>query len=197
MAVAISGVAVRPDVGKTTAAGFWRRLSVLLRHRWRDEADTRRVIDVPMRDRLRQRVAASETRHTGEIRVYVEAGLPMAFLWRHFRHRAPLAELVRERATEMFGDLRVWDTEHNNGVLIYLLLCEHQIELVADRGLNHHVGTHQWQAMVQHMGSAFAQGHFEDGLTQALAEVSIPLVAHFPAQAQPNPNDLPDMPVLG
>ena len=188
---------MHPGAGKAAAAGFWRRLSVLVRHRWLDEADTRRVIDTPMRERLRQRVAASETRHTGEIRVYVEAGLPLSYLWRHLRHRVALAELVRERATSMFGRLRVWDTEHNNGVLIYLLLSEHQIELVADRGLNRHVGTHQWQAMVQHMGSAFAQRRFEEGLTQALAEVSVPLVAHFPAQAQANPNDLPDTPVLG
>lgn len=170
---------------------------MLLHHRWLDESDTRRAIDAPMRERLRERVAASETRHTGEIRIYVEAALPMSYLWRHVRHRVPLALLVRERATAMFGHLRVWDTEHNNGVLIYLLLSEHQIELVADRGLNHHVGRHQWQAMVQHMGSAFTQGRFEEGLTQALAEVSVPLVAHFPAQAQPNPNDLPDTPVLG
>ncbi|MEO7937815.1 MAG: TPM domain-containing protein [Burkholderiaceae bacterium] len=188
---------MRPDVGSTAASGFWARLSTLVRHRWRDESDTHRVIDAGMRERLRQRVAASETRHTGEIRIYIEAGLPMAYLWRHLRHRVALAELVRARATEMFGRLRVWDTEHNNGVLIYLLLCEHQIELVADRGLNRHVGTHQWQAMVQHMGDAFAQRQFEEGLTQALAEVSVPLVAHFPAQAEPNPNDLPDMPVLG
>lgn len=197
MAVATSGVVVHPAVGDSTASGFWTRLSLLARHRWQDEADTQRVIDAPMRERLRQRVAASETRHTGEIRIYVEAGLPMSYLWRHVRHRVALTELLRERATEMFGRLRVWDTEHNNGVLIYLLLCEHQIELVADRGLNHHVDAHQWQAMVQHMGAAFAQGQFEEGLTQALAEVSVPLVAHFPAQAQPNPNDLPDMPVLG
>ncbi len=188
---------MHPGAGKAEAPGFWSRLTLLVRHRWLDEADTRRAIDTPMRERLRQRVATSETRHTGEIRVYVEAALPMSYLWRHLRQRVALAELVRERATAMFGHLRVWDTEHNNGVLIYLLLSEHQIELVADRGLNRHVDSHQWQAMVQHMGTAFTQGRFEEGLMQALAEVSAPLIAHFPAQAEPNPNALPDMPVLG
>lgn len=172
-------------------------MTLLVRHRWLDESDTHRAIDGPLRERLRQRVAASETRHTGEIRIYVEAGLPLSYLWRHLRHRVALGDLVRDRATTMFGHLRVWDTENNNGVLIYLLLSEHQIELVADRGLNRHVGTDQWQAMVQHMGSAFAQGQFEEGLTQALSEVSAPLVVHFPAEKEPNPNDLPDMPVLG
>ena len=76
-------------------------------------------------------MAASERRHSGEIRVCVEAGLPLSYLWR--------GATARERAVTMFGKLRVWDTEHNNGVLIYLLLAEHRIEIVADRGLNRHV----------------------------------------------------------
>jgi len=176
---------------------MWNRLRTLLRHRWLDDVDTRRTIDAAMLERLRAKVADSETRHTGEIRVYVESSLPMHYLWRHLRHAVPMALLVRERATEMFGSLRVWDTEHNNGVLIYLLLAEHEIEIVADRGLNAFVRTHDWQALVARMGAAFARGYFEDGLTQALVEVSAALVAHFPADPQPNPNDLPDMPVLG
>lgn len=187
-----------PAAGEATPPGFWRRLAVLVRHRWMDETDTRRVIDRPMRERLRQRVASSETRHNGEIRIYIEAALPMSYLWRHVRDGIALHALVRERATAIFGHLRIWDTEHNNGVLIYLLLAEREIELVADRGLNALVSKHQWQEMVQHMGSAFAQGRIEEGLTQALAEVSAPLVAHFPEQpGNRNPNDLPDNPVLG
>jgi uncharacterized membrane protein len=176
---------------------MWQLLRTTLRHRWLDESDTRRVIDAAMLERLRARVAASETRHTGEIRIYVEAGLPMPYLWRHLRQQAPMQSLVRERATEMFGALRVWDTHHNNGVLIYLLLAEHEIELVADRGLNAIVQPADWQAMVQRMGKAFSSGKFEDGLTQALAEVSAPLIAHFPAGPVANANDLPDTPVLG
>lgn len=188
---------MRPAAGDTAAAGLWQRLWLCVRHRWADDSDTRKAIDSAMLERLRQRVAASEARHTGEVRIYAEAGLPLSYLWRHLRQGTPLAELVRERATAMFGHLRVWDTEQNNGVLIYLLLAEHEIELVADRGLNALVRAAQWQAMVQHMESAFAQGRFEDGLTQALAEVSVPLVQHFPSDATPNPNALPDTPVLG
>lgn len=176
---------------------IWQRLRTWLRHRWLDESDTRRTIDAGMLERLRAKVAASETRHTGEIRIYVESSLPMHYLWRHVRDSTPMALLVRERATEMFGALRVWDTHHNNGVLIYLLLAEHEIELVADRGLNTIVPAQDWQAMVARMGAAFARGYFEDGLTQALEEVSAPLVMHFAANPQPNPNDLPDTPVLG
>jgi uncharacterized membrane protein len=193
----ISEVAVHPDAGDARSGNLLQRLWLCVRHRWSDESDSRKVIDAAMLERLRQRVAASETRHTGEIRIYVESGLPLSYLWRHLREATPLPVLVRERATAMFGHLRVWDTEHNNGVLIYLLLAEREIELVADRGLNIRVGAAQWQGMVQHMASAFAQGRFEDGLTQALAEVSVPLVQHFPAQQQPNANLLPDAPVLG
>ncbi len=177
--------------------GLWQRLQTVLRHRWLDEGDTRRTIGPDLLERLGRRVAASETRHTGEIRIYVEAGLPLSYLWRHLRAGIPMGELMRQRATSVFGKLRVWDTQHNNGVLIYLLLAEREIELVADRGLNTVVGQSEWQAMVQRMGAAFVRGHFEEGLTQALEEVSVPLVRHFPAGSMPNPNDLSDTPVLG
>ena len=176
---------------------MWNRLNAWLRHLWLDAADTRRAIDDAMLERLRAHVAASETRHTGEIRIHVEAALPRPYVWRHLRDATPMATLVRERATDLFGELRVWDTQHNNGVLIYLLLAEHEIELVADRGLNDIVDGQQWQAMVQRMGVAFARGQFEDGLTQAVQEVSLPLTTHFPAEAHAKPNELPDSPTRG
>jgi uncharacterized membrane protein len=81
----------------------------------------------------------------------------------------------------MFGKLRVWDTEHNNGVLIYLLLAEHAIELVADRGLNRHVDAQRWLRVVEQLRDALRAGRYEDGLTTALEEVSAVLVQHFPA----------------
>ena len=162
----------------------------ILRHRWLDESDTRKAIPPDLLERLARRVAASESRHTGEVRIYAEAGLPMSYLWRR--------ATPRERAIAMFGKLRVWDTEHNNGVLIYLLLAEHAIEIVADRGLSHRVPDGEWQAIVKRMGTALHEGRFEDGLTQALEEVSALLVEHFPAGAgEANPNELPDEPVLG
>ena len=169
----------------------WQQIVArMLRHRWKDEDDTRKAIPPEMVQRLMQRVAASEQRHSGEIRIYVEAGLPTSYLW---RDASP-----RERAVAMFGKLRVWDTEQNNGVLIYLLLAEHAIEIVADRGIDRHVSAQDWQAVVARMGTAFREKRFEDGLTQAMAEVSALLVAHFPlAQGQANPDELPNAPVLG
>lgn len=171
-------------------ASWWSIGKRILRHRWLDEGDTRRAIPPALAAQLAQRVAASERRHSGEVRICVEAGLPMSYLLR--------GATARERALAQFSKLRVWDTEHNNGVLIYLLLAEHAIEIVADRGIARRVPQDAWAAIVARMGSAFKERRFEDGLTQALAEVSALLVAHFPlAPGQADANELPDEPVLG
>jgi uncharacterized membrane protein len=135
-------------------------------------------------------VAQSEKRHTGEIRVCVEASLPTSYLLRD----AP----PRERAVAMFGKLRVWDTENNNGVLVYLLLVEHAIEVVADRGLTSRVAQQEWEQVVAAMRGAFRERRYEEGLQQAIDAVTAMLVQHFPAGAgQANPNELPDEPSLG
>ena len=172
------------------------KLNTILRHAWLDVSDAEHAVPPDMLARLTQRVAASEARHSGEIRIYVEAALPMSYLWRLGAGNDPktsLAQLVRQRATMLFGKLRVWDTEHNNGVLIYLQLAEHAIEIVADRGLHGRVAPAEWQAMVARMSAHFKQGKFEDGLTEALAEVSALLVAHFPqALDAATTNEQPD-----
>lgn len=167
-----------------------KRLQRILRHRWLDDSASRKAVPPELAQKLMQRVAASERRHTGEVRICVEAGLPLSYLWRD--------ATPRERAIAMFGKLRIWDTEHNNGVLIYLLLAEHAIEIVADRGLASRVDPGTWQEIVRHMGPAFREGRFEEGLTQALEEVSALLVRHFPAgPGDANPDQLPNEPVLG
>ena len=176
-----------------------KTLGRLLRHRWLDQTDAARAVPPALAAELQRRVAASERRHSGEVRICVEGGLPTSYLWRHLRQRVPMPELVRQRALMMFAKLRVWDTEHNNGVLIYLLLAEHAIELVADRGVARHVEPALWQAVVAHLGDELRQGHFEQGLTRALEEVSAVLVAQFPQSATEfgaAPNQLPDEPVL-
>ena len=168
--------------------GPLQRLTRLLRHRWAD-GRLRRVLTPEVLQRLGQRVAASERRHTGQIRICAEGGLPLSYLWR--------GASARERAITQFGKLRVWDTEHNNGVLIYLLLAEHAIEIVADRGLAQRVPEATWHTLVQRLGQALRAGQYEDGLTEVLADVSALLVAHFPANGHaPGSNELPDAPVL-
>ena len=168
------------------------KITRLLKHRWLDVSDTRRAVPDDMAQRLSQRVAASEVRHSGEVRLCVEAALPFGDLWR-IGPGAPLKTVVRDRAIHWFGQLGVWDTEQNNGVLIYLLLAEHAIEFVADRALVQRVDSAEWQAIVDRLGLRLQNGEFEDGLTQALEEVSALLVAHFPAEAgSVNPNELSD-----
>jgi uncharacterized membrane protein len=165
------------------------RLGRILKHRWLDESDSHRALSAAALQRLQDRVAASEARHSGEIRISVEAGLPMSYLLKDLK--------ARDRAITLFGKLRVWDTEHNNGVLIYLLLAERGIEIVADRGLTRRVPQAQWDHLVAGMREAFAAGRFEDGLNQAIDAVSGLLEAHFPASAGAvRRNELPDRPDL-
>ncbi len=172
------------------------KLKTILKHLWLDASDAERAIAPDVLARLARRVTASEARHTGEIRIYVEAALPMSYLWR-LSKTSPLRALIRQRALMQFGKLRMWDTEHNNGVLIYLQLAERAIEIVADRGLARHVPDAEWQMMVARMRQNFQQGRFEEGLTQALEEVSALLVLHFPVTAGGiRTNELPDAPVI-
>jgi uncharacterized membrane protein len=168
------------------------KLLRMLKHRWLDASDTCRAIPNDMAERLARRVAASETRHTGEVRLCVEAALPVGYVWR-VSGATPLSVVVRERALGWFGRLGVWDTELNNGVLIYLLLAEHAIEIVADRALARCVSSEEWQAMVDRLGRRLHEGAFEDGLTEALEEVSALLVRHFPQTGETHDaNELPD-----
>jgi uncharacterized membrane protein len=167
-------------------ANRWTRL---LKHRLLDEGDAERLLGAGALERIGRRVAASERRHSGEIRVCVEAGLPFSYIRRH--------ATPRERAVAMFGKLRVWDTEQDNGVLIYLLLAEHAIEIVADRGLNRHVDAAEWERIAATMREAFRSHRFEEGLNQAVDAVDALLVRHFPlAAGAPNPNELPNAPEL-
>lgn len=171
-------------------------LKTILKHLWLDASDTQRTIAPEVLARLASCVAASEHRHTGQLRICIEASLPMSYLWRLGRKQTML-QLVRQRAVMLFSKLRVWDTAHNNGVLIYLQLAEHAIEIVADRGLSEHVTALQWQAMVQRMSAAFQARRFEDGLTLALEEVSTLLVALFPVtEGYRHINEIPDEPIL-
>ena len=167
------------------------RVKRLIRHRWME--DSSRVMDSAAILRLKQKVAASEALHSGEVRIFIESGLPNSYLMRP----GTIRTIARQRALSQFGKLRVWDTEHNNGVLIYLLLAERTIDLVADRGLNQFVTSQEWLNMVAKLGEALREGRYEDGLAQAVDEVSLTLQRYFPMQAgQVRANELPDQPIL-
>jgi uncharacterized membrane protein len=170
---------------------MWPWLLRLWRHLWQNERAAWHAVPDNMAKGLTARVRASERRHAGQVMVCIEGALPLSYAWRAGR-QTPLSAVMRQRAMAWFGRLRVWDTEHNNGVLIYLLLAERRIEIVADRGLMRHTSEAHWQAVLQALRHPLQQGDFESGLTQALEAVSALLVAHFPL-TDSRPNELPDL----
>lgn len=165
------------------------QLKRLLRHRL--ARGTRHYLTQDAMQRLTQAVAQAEQGHRGEIRICVEASLPPSYLLRP----DAMSGIVRQRALSKFAKLRVWDTEHNSGVLIYLLLAERAIELVADRGIDARVAPGVWQSIVHGLGAQLRQGAYESGLQQAVAQVSALLAAHFPlTPGTANPDELPNHP---
>jgi len=139
-------------------------------------------------DELAEAVTAGEREHLGEVRLAVESRLTM---------RAVLADVdARTRARDVFAQLRVWDTEENCGVLIYLLLSEQRIEIVADRGIVRRVEQSQWDGVCTLMRGHFASGRWREGSLAGLAAINTLLREHFPAGDRHNPDELPDRPVL-
>ena len=138
-----------------TTLGLIRHLPRELRHLWLDAGDARRLLPADAQARLEAAVHASEARHLGELRLCVEAGLPWGALRRGLD--------ARQRALDLFSALRVWDTAHNNGVLIYLLLADQRIEVVADRGVSAHVPPETWQALADHLGEHGDDGDDDEG----------------------------------
>ena len=132
-------------------------------------------------------VAASEACHRGEIRFAVEAGLDLPELMRD--------ATARERAVEVFSRLRVWDTEENTGVLIYVQWLDRQVEIVADRGIARRVPQAAWDGVCRTMEAAFRDGRFGEGSVEAVRAVGDLLAGPFPARPD-NPNELPDRPIL-
>ncbi|GAB4396544.1 MAG: TPM domain-containing protein [Rhodoferax sp.] len=172
---------------------MWFRISRLLRHRWQRDDLAQTTLPVEAQQRLAQRIAEGEKRHRGQIRVHIEGALPTSYLWTDL----PTAEVVKRRALRLFGKLQVWDTEENNGVLIYLLLTERRLEIIADRGIHRRVAPDTWQRISAQMRVAFQSGAYESGLAHAIDTVHALLAAHFPRRADTKtPNELPDEPTL-
>ena len=138
-------------------------------------------------ERIAAAVKDSEKRHLGELRFAVEAGLPLAALARDLGPRA--------RAEDVFAQLRVWDTEHNSGVLVYVQLVDRKIEIVADRGIAARVAQHEWDAICRAMEGAFRARRFEAGALEAIDSITRLLARHFPARGE-RADELPDRPVV-
>jgi hypothetical protein len=171
---------------------MWARVAHFFKHLWMDASDSRRVVPPDLAREWRQRMADSETRHAGEIRLCVEAALPLSYLWRVVR-TGEVQPVVQQRARMMFSKLGVWDTERNTGVLIYVLLAEHAIELVADRGLRG-IPAQAWQAITDDLAQAFREGQAQAGLKQALGRCEALLLST--GLASDEHNELADEPFL-
>ena len=135
---------------------------------------------------IEQAVARSETQHRGEVRFAVEAALDVSGLI--------AGQSARARAIEVFSQLGVWDTDDNNGVLIYLLLADRDVEIVADRGINAVVGAQEWEAICRAMEAALRRREFEPAVLGAIEAVTRLLARHFPPRAGDR-NELANRPV--
>jgi uncharacterized membrane protein len=158
-----------------------------MRHLFTDQWSVRRAFPAAAMRAIRDKIGEQEARHGGELRFAVEASLPLHLLWR--------GQNARSRAIELFGQLRIWDTEHNNGVLIYLLLADKRVEIIADRGVNGKVGSAGWETICNEMQRAFAAGRFEAGAISGVVAISDLLASHYPASGG-RPNELPNEPVI-
>ena len=132
-------------------------------------------------------IERSESKHVGQIRFAVEGALHGARL---IHDQSP-----RERAVEVFSNLRMWDTEHRNGVLIYLLLADRAVEIVADRGAHIRVGSQEWQRVCEQIQETLRNRHYQSAIEEGIDAVTQHLARHFPAVRSPS-KQLPDSPVL-
>jgi uncharacterized membrane protein len=136
---------------------------------------------------IEQAVRESHDSHIGQLRFAVEGALHSSALLKGIS--------ARERAIDVFSNLRVWDTEHNNGVLIYLLLADHDVEIIADRGIHAKVGSEEWEAICRAMETDFRHGKYQSGVMRGIEQVTQLLKSHFPARRPPH-EVLPSAPVV-
>lgn len=166
----------------------WRRPYRFWRHLAADVRGTRRAFGPEALTRIEAAIAAGERTHRGQVRFAVEAALPPARVWRKV---AP-----RERALEVFGLSRAWDTEENCGVLVYLLLADRDVEIVADRGIHARVGDAAWETVCRKMEAALREGRYADAVEVGIADVNALLARHFPRGGTAGRNELPDKPIV-
>jgi TLP18.3/Psb32/MOLO-1 phosphatase superfamily protein len=158
----------------------------MLKHVLADFALKRRFSRAVL-DAVEKAVSEQERRHSGQLRLAVEGGLPAANLLH--------GQGARARALEVFARLGVWDTQHNSGVLLYVLLGDRAVEIIADRGIQARVPQADWDAICRLMESHFARGEFARGSIAGIEAAGDLLAAHFPAAGE-RPNELPDQPAV-
>jgi uncharacterized membrane protein len=195
VAAAVSAAAVHPVDGDSGRQVHSRAMNDTIpskprrlgRHFFTDHLSARRKFSANALKRIEDAIASGEHSHEGQVRFAVEASLPLAQVFRGLEPRA--------RALQLFGQLGVWDTEHNNGVLVYVLLADRDVEIIADRGINRRVAQDAWDAICRAMERSFGEGRFEEGAVEGVSAVGELLAQHFPRTA-PGPNELPDTPIV-
>jgi uncharacterized membrane protein len=166
---------------------FSQRLGRALRHWKSSAADGRRAFPQETLAAIARAITAGEHSHRSELRLIVEASMPFDAIWADISNR--------QRALALFAEHGLWDTEDNCGVLIYVNLAEHQVEIVADRNVGRKIDAATWQAVCKTMTNGFARGQFHDSTLAALAQVNALLRTHFPASGA-RANELPDNPIM-
>jgi uncharacterized membrane protein len=162
-------------------------LSRLIRHLTTTRWSTRQYFSAPVRDAIEKAIGETEALHGGEIRLVVETAFDLPELWRGLP--------VRQRALQVFGQFGVWDTANNNGVLIYVLMADHVVEIIADRGIAARVTPAEWQTVCRQMEHHYRAGRFLDGSVVGIIGVGALLGRHFPGKAGGG-HELPNQPVL-
>ena len=163
------------------------RIARILRHLLTPPWRVRHLFPRATLQAIERQIRASETTHHGQICFAVEAALELGPLLR--------GQSARERALEVFGQTRVWDTEHNNGVLLYVLLADHDVEILADRGIHRHVPHDAWEHICQQMEAEYRAGRYEAGTLAAIRAVGELLATHYPGPGARG-NELPDRPTI-
>ena len=159
----------------------------IVRHLLMTHWQVRRAFPQETLRAIEHAISASESTHIGQLFFAVEGALSATSLFKGLS--------ARERAVEVFSQLRVWDTEHNNGVLIYLLLADRSVEIVADRGIHAKVESREWDAVCREMEAAFRSAEYQRGVIAGIQAISEHLGRHFPSQAS-GKNELSDRPVI-
>ena len=159
----------------------------IARHLFTTVWSARRAFPPTTLQAIERTIHECEQTHEGQIRFVVEHSLDFIDLLH--------GVTARQRAVDVFGRLRVWDTEHNNGVLIYLLLADRSVEILADRGVHAHVGPRGWEPIGREMERELRSGHFQEAIVNGIRAVSRHLERHYPSAGR-RTGELPDQPVM-
>lgn len=166
----------------------WQRPNRFWRHLATDHGSVHRAFPAAALAAIEAAIKSGEATHRGQLCFAIEPSLPLS------RVLARLAP--RERALEIFGQLRVWDTEENCGVLVYLLFADRDVEIVADRGIHARVGDAGWEPICRAMEAAFRERRYADGALAGIRALNELLARHYPGDGRERGNEIPDRPVV-